>query len=100
MGSAGASSETSLPTVAHTLSRIEHSMVAQAFNPTMPEPEAGGGVLGQPGLPCSEALSQTPEDSHACREAWVFMGMIVECSSVGGRPGCCARGPGLDPNTS
>lgn len=49
-------------------------MVAQAFNPTMPEPEAGGGVLGQPGLHCSEALSQTPKDSHAYREAFFFYG--------------------------
>lgn len=48
-------------------------MVAQAFNPTMPEPEAGGGVLGQPGLHCSEALSQTPKDSHAYREAFFFL---------------------------
>lgn len=42
---------------ADTSSCIKHYTVAQAFNPTMSEPEADRCVPGQPGPHCSETVS-------------------------------------------
>lgn len=42
---------------ADTSSCIKHYTVAQAFNPTMSEPEADRCALGQPGPHCSETVS-------------------------------------------